>query len=171
MKLKIRENPGEIQKRIKTLHKLKKTAVHIGLPPSAGGRLRLILAVQEHGSPLLRIPPRPVIVPALAKEETREVMAEHMNEAVHAAWEGNEVSAKAALNEAGKAGADGIRAYIDSHIPPPNSKVTVSGGWIYNRIAKKAVHVPGKGFDKPLYDTGELYNAFTYEISEDDNNK
>ena len=171
MKLKIRENPEEIQKRIKTLRKLKKTSLNIGLPPSAGGRLRLILAVQEHGSPLLRIPPRPVIVPALSKPETKEAMAEKMNEALRAAWQGNETAAKEALEEAGKAGADGIRAYIDSHIPPPNSKVTVSGGWIYNRIAKKAVHVPGKGFDKPLYDSGELYNAFSYEISEDDNNK
>ncbi len=171
MKLKIQENPEELQKRIRALQKLKKTTVNVGLPPSAGGRLRLILSVQEHGSPLLRIPPRPVIAPALAKEETREDMAEHMNEAVRAAWKGNETAAKAALNEAGKAGADGIRAYIDSHIPPPNSKVTVSGGWIYNRIAKKAVYVPGKGFDKPLYDTGELYNAFSYEITEDDNTK
>ena len=35
-----------------------------------------------------------------------------------------------ALEAAGQAGADGIRAYIDSHIPPPNSPVTVHGGWI-----------------------------------------
>ena len=40
------------------------------------------------------------------------------------------------------------------------------GGWLYNRAAKKAVYVEGKGFDKPLYDTGELYNAFGYEIEE-----
>ena len=171
MKLKIQENPEELQKRIRTLQKLKKSAVNDGLPPSAGGRLRLILAVQEHGSPLLRIPPRPVIAPALAKEETQDAMAEHMNEAVRSAWQGNEAAAKAALNEAGKAGADGIRAYIDAHIPPPNSKATISGGWVYNRAARKSVYVPGKGFDKPLYDTGELYNAFSYEITEDDNTK
>ena len=171
MKLAIKEDPEELEKRIQALQKLKRTVVNVGLPPSAGGRLRLILAVQEHGSPLLRIPPRPVIAPALTKEETREAIAKHMNEAVHAAWDGNEAAAGAALNEVGIAGTDGIRAYIDSHIPPPNSKVTVSGGWIYNRIAKKAVYVPGKGFDKPLYDTGELYNAFSYEITEDDNTK
>ena len=27
--------------------------------------------------------------------------------------------------------------------------VTVSVGWIYNCVAKKGVHVEGKGFDKP----------------------
>ena len=171
MKLTITEHPEELKKRLRSLQKLKQTSVKVGLPQSAGGRLHLILSVQEHGSPLLRIPPRPVIVPALAKEETREAMTEHMNEAVRAAWKGNETAAKAALNEAGKAGADGIRAYIDSHIPPPNSKATISGGWVYNRAARKSVYVPGKGFDKPLYDTGELYNAFSYEILEDDNIK
>ena len=70
------------------------------------------------------------------------------------------------LEAAGQAGADGIRAYIDAGIPPPNSPVTVSGGWIWNRKAQKGVHVPGKGFDKPLYDTGELYHAFTFEIED-----
>ena len=70
------------------------------------------------------------------------------------------------MEAAGKAGADGIRAYIDSNIPPPNSPVTVNGGWIYNRAAHKSVYVPGKGFNKPLFDTGALYDAFDYEIEE-----
>ena len=60
-----------------------------------------------------------------------------------------------------------IRAYIDTHIPPPNSPVTVNGGWIWNRKARKGVYVSGKGFDKPLFDTGALYDAFGYEISEE----
>ena len=115
----------------------------------------------------MNIPPRPVIRPALAAPETRAAMAEAMSDAVCAAWEGNGDAARASMEEAGKAGAEGIRAYIDAHIPPPNSPVTVSGGWIWNRVAKKGVFIPGKGFDKPLYDTGALYHAFDYEVSED----
>ena len=42
--------------------------------------------------------------------------------------------------------------------------MTVSGGWIWNRAAKKAVYVPGKGINKPLFDTGALYDAFDYEV-------
>ena len=136
----------------------------VGLPASAGGRLHFILAVQEHGSPLMNIPPRPVIRPALARPETRQQMAESMRDAVQAAWEG--ADPHPALEAAGQAGADGIRAYIDSHIPPPNSPVTVHGGWIYNRKARKGVYVSGKGFDKPLFDTGALYDAFGYEVEE-----
>lgn len=162
MKLQIKETP--LTDRLQALKKLKNTKVKVGLPQEAGSRLHMILAVQEHGSPLLHIPARPVIIPALAKEESRAEMAKAMKDAIESAWEGKDP--RPDLEAAGRAGADGIRAYIDSHIPPPNSPATVNGGWIYNRAAKKAVYVKGKGFDKPLFDTGILYEAFGYEIEE-----
>jgi len=166
MKITVHDDPETLGKRIRALKKLKSMNVKVGLPASAGDRLRFILAVQEHGSPMMRIPSRPVIRPALAKPETRSAMAEAMKDAVRAAWEGEDGAARAAMESAGQAGADGIRAYIDAGIPPPNSPATVNGGWIYNRAAKKGVYVPGKGFNKPLFDTGALYDAFGYEIDE-----
>ena len=166
MKITVHDDPETLGKRIRALKKLKSMNVKVGLPVSAGDRLRFILAVQEHGSPMMRIPSRPVIRPALAKPETRSAMAEAMKDAVRAAWEGEDGAARAAMESAGQAGADGIRAYIDAGIPPPNSPATVNGGWIYNRAAKKGVYVPGKGFNKPLFDTGALYDAFGYEIDE-----
>ena len=157
-------HPDALSRRVWALRKLKAANVKVGLPAKAGGRLRFILAVQEHGSPVMRIPPRPVIHPALAKPETRAAMAEAMKDAVQAAWNGEDP--RPSMEAAGRAGADGIRAYIDSHIPPPNSPVTVNGGWMYNRAAHKGVYVSGKGFNKPLFDTGALYDAFDYEIEE-----
>ena len=164
MLLTIKEDPEAVSRRVRALQKLKTMKVKVGLPAKTDGRLRFILAVQEHGSPMMRIPARPVIAPALAKPETRSAMAEAMKDAVQAAWDGEDP--RPALEAAGQAGADGIRAYIDSGIPPANSPVTVSGGWIYNRAAKKAVYVPGKGINKPLFDTGALYDAFDYKIDE-----
>ena len=164
MKLTIHEDPELLGERIRALKKLKSATVKVGLPHSAGGRLHFILAVQEHGSPIMHIPSRPVIRPALARDETRTAMASAMKDAIAAAWEGK--NPRPDLEAAGQAGADGIRAYIDSHIPPPNSSATVNGGWIWNRAAKKAVYVKGKGFNEPLFDTGNLYNAFGYEIEE-----
>ena len=166
MRLIIHDDPYALSRRIRALQKLKSMNVKVGLPASAGDRLRFILAVQEHGSPMMRIPSRPVIRPALAKPETRTAMAAEMKKAVQAAWAGDDDTARSALESAGQAGADGIRAYIDAGIPPPNSLATVNGGWIYNRAAKKGVYVPGKGFNKSLFDTGELYNAFDYEVEE-----
>ena len=52
---------------------------------------------------------------------------------------------------------------IDTSIP--NSPVTLSGGWIYNRVAKKGVLVEGKAGDKPMLDTGALYEDFDWEIT------
>lgn len=164
MLLTIKEDPEAVSRRVRALQKLKTMKVKVGLPAKTDGRLRFILAVQEHGSPMMRIPARPVIAPALAKPEIHSAMAEAMKDAVQAAWDGEDP--RPALEAAGQAGADGIRAYIDSGIPPANSPVTVSGGWIYNRAAKKAVYVPGKGINKPLFDTGALYDAFDYKIDE-----
>jgi hypothetical protein len=59
---------------------------------------------------------------------------------------------------------EGIRGYIDKGISPGNAPLTVQGGWIRNFVSGRPVHVEGKGFDKPLYDTGELYSSFDYEI-------
>ena len=162
MKLTISYNPEAFEKRLRALEKLKNTQVKVGLPAFAGGRLSFILAVQEHGSPIMHIPARPVIAPALARPETRQAMAEEMHNALQAAWGGEDP--RPFLEAAGQAGADGIRAYIDAGISPPNSPVTVSGGWVFNRVARKGVPVQGKGTNKPLVDTGALYSAFGYEV-------
>ena len=166
MKLTVHENTAALQRAFAALDFLRRHEVRVGLPSSAGMRNRVILVIQEHGSPINRIPARPVIRPALQAEETRAAMAKAMESSMEAALRGDLPAARASLEAAGQAGADGIRAYIDAHIPPPNSPSTVHGGWIWNRAAKKPVHVSGKGFDKPLYDTGELYRAFSYEIRE-----
>ena len=112
------------------------------------------------GSPIMRIPPRPVVEPALAKDDLRAEMGEKLMASCEAALEGNLPETKKGLEEAWKRGADGIREYIDSQIPPPNSPVTLSGGWIYNRVAKKGVYVEGKNGSTPMKDTGALYDDF-----------
>ena len=93
-------------------------------------------------------------------------MAEIMLASCGAAMEGDLSGTRQGLEDAGPRGADGIREYIDAGISPPNSPVTLSGGWIYNRVAKKGVLVEGKAGDKPMLDTGALYNDFDWEIKE-----
>ncbi len=82
-----------------------------------------------------------------------------------AAMDGDLAGTQAALEDAGQRGADGIREFIDAGIPPPNAPVTLSGGWIYNRVAKTGVPVGGKSGSTPLKDTEALYNDFGYEIT------
>ena len=152
--------------RFSALEYLRTHRVDVGLTSSASPRSRMLLAIHEHGAPAMHIPARPVIVPALSAEPARQEMASSMTAAVSAAMEGNPSAAESALSAAGEAGVKAIRNYIDAGVPPPNAPVTVHGGWVYNRVAKKGVPVEGKGFDKPLYDTGQLYRDFDFEIKE-----
>lgn len=137
---------SDLQHRLETIKILSQATVQVGLLKNADPHLKFILRIQEHGSPINNIPPRKVITPALNQPETRKAMAQAMADAVQEAWDGKDPSLF--LKKAGQTGADGIRAYIDSHIPPPNSPATVAR----------------KGFDLPLYDTGTLYRAFDYEV-------
>ena len=83
----------------------------------------------------MRLPPRPVVKPALAEESLRAEMGEKLAEGCEAAFNGDLAGTVRSLEDAGQRGADGIREYIDAGIDPPNSPVTLSGGWIYNRVA------------------------------------
>ena len=166
LKIAITENTDQIKKRAKCLEYLKKHRVDVGLTSKASARSKFLLAIHTRGSPVMRIPPRPVVRPALARETLRAEMAECLMEACEAANNGDLSGTQAGLENAGQRGAEGIREYIDTGIDPPNSPVTLSGGWIYNRVAKKGVLVKGKAGDKPLLDTGALYEDFDYEVTE-----
>ena len=160
------ENTDLLENRGKCLEHLRRNKVDVGLTSSASSRSRFLLGIHTRGSPIMRIPPRPVVRPALSQESLRREMAEHLAESCEAAFRGDLAGTKQGLEEAGKRGADGIREYIDAGIDPPNSPVTLSGGWIWNRVAKKGVLVKGKNGSTPLKDTGALYNDFDYEIKE-----
>ena len=166
LKIAITENTDQIKKRAKCLKYLQTHRVDVGLTSGASARSKFLLAIHTRGSPVMRIPPRPVVRPALARETLRAEMAEWLMEACEAANNGDLSGTQAGLENAGQRGAEGIREYIDAGIDPPNSPVTLSGGWIYNRVAKKGVLVKGKTGDKPLLDTGALYEDFDYEVTE-----
>ena len=164
IRLDFSEATERLKKRLECLQYLRKYKVDVGLTSSASERSRFLLAIHTHGSPVMRIPPRPVVKPALAEESLRAEMADKLAEACEAAMNGDLSGTEQGLKDAGQRGADGIREYIDQGIPPPNSSVTLSGGWIYNRVAKKGVLVKGKSGSTPLVDTGQLRDDFDYEV-------
>ncbi len=153
------------EKRFAALKTLAESQVDVGLTSSASGRSRFLMAIHENGCPVMRIPARPVIDPALRSPEAREEMTAAMVTAITAAMDGDGPAVTAALENVGKAGVAAIHDYMDGGVSPPNSPVTVSGGWIYNRVAKKGVPVAGKGSNTPLIASGALYNDFDYEVT------
>jgi len=160
------EEDDSLEKMLECLDYLAHHKVDVGLTSSASGRSLFLMAIHERGSPIMRIPPRPIVRPALQKEAAKEAMTAGCVEACEAAFDGDLPGTVAALESVGQAGVDGIHAYMDAGVPPPNSPVTLSGGWIYNRVAHKGVYVKGKSGDKPMIDTGALYHDFDYEVTE-----
>ena len=162
--LKITEATKKLQDRLQCLQYLATHTVEVGLTSTASERSRTLLAIHEHGDPVMHIPARPVVKPALSQASTRKEMSAAMLEACAAANAGDQAGVTRALEDAGKAGVDGIHAYIDKGIPPPNSPITLKGGWMRNPVSKKPVKVKGKSGTTPLIDTVQLYNDFDYEI-------
>ena len=146
---------------------LKHLHVDIGLPSSASPRNRWLLALHERGAPGTHIPPRPVVAPALSQPGTQSAIQSGLLSACEAAAEGDAAGVQSGFERAGEAGVEGIRSYIDAGVPPPNAPLTIHGGWIRNFSSGRPVHVEGKGFNKPLYDTGELYHSFSFEVISD----
>ena len=165
IRLTVTEDTDLLEKREECLEWLRKHKVDVGLTSHASGRSLFLLGIHTRGSPIMRIPPRPVVQPALAQESLKSEMGEKMLASCEAAMEGDLSGTQRGLEDAGQRGADGIREYIDAGISPPNSPVTISGGWIYNRVAKKGVPVGGKSGSTPMKDTEALYNDFDWEIT------
>ena len=165
IRLTVTEDTDLLEKREECLEWLRKHKVDVGLTSHASGRSLFLLGIHTRGSPVMRIPPRPVVQPALAQESLKSKMGEKMLASCEAAMEGDLSGTQRGLENAGQRGADGIREYIDAGISPPNSPVTISGGWIYNRVAKKGVPVGGKSGSTPMKDTEALYNDFDWEIT------
>ena len=163
--LKITEATEKLEDRLQCLQYLATHTVEVGLTSSASARSRTLLAIHEHGAPAMHIPARPVVKPALAQVSTRAEMSAAMQKACAAANDGDITGVTSALEEAGKAGVDGIHAYIDQGIPPPNAPITLEGGWMRNPVSGKSMHIKGKSGTTPLVDTGQLYNDFDYEIT------
>ena len=109
-----------------------------------------LLYLHEQGVPSRNIPPRPVLRPAIAKDETREKIKHLMRKAAEEALVfGNKDQAEKNFHKAGMVGRDACKKYISAGGNlAPNSPYT---------IAKK-------GSSLPLVDTGSMLNSITYAV-------
>ena len=72
------------------------------------------------------------------------------------------------LSIVGTIAKDDIATSITDLTSPPNSEITISGGWIRHANGK-AFKVKGKGSSNPLIDTGLMRNSVSYEITQKGN--
>ena len=121
--LQIKEDTKKLSDRLQCLKYLATHTVEVGLTSTASGRSLTLLAIHEHGSPVMHIPARPVVKPALAQASVKAEMSSAMRKACASALDGDLDGVTAALEESGQAGVDGIHAYIDAGNPSASSKV------------------------------------------------
>ena len=106
------------------------------------------LYVKTHGSPMLNIPPRPVLEPSI--EANKQVIAKQIAIASTAAMENNPHLMEEALNKAGMIATSAAQGWFENPANnwQPNAESTI----------KK------KGSNQPLVDTGEMRKAITYVL-------
>lgn len=104
--------------------------------------------IREHGSPLFRVPPRPVLEPAI--EDSKEIIAEELKQANISALDKDPAQAEEHLNKAGMLAQSAAQNWFENPKNgwPPNAESTI----------KK------KGSDVPLVDTNELRKSITYVL-------
>jgi hypothetical protein len=121
--------------------------------------------VHEHGSPLFRIPPRPVLEPAMEYKENQEQIVELMKETVNVALDGENIQPE--LEKVGLQGQNIARAWFTNPANnwAPNSNITING----SKPDKNGKQfIKGKGSDQPLIDTGELRKSIIYVVKDGD---
>ncbi|GLG02173.1 hypothetical protein Alches_22140 [Alicyclobacillus hesperidum subsp. aegles] len=104
------------------------------------------LFIHEHGSALWKIPPRPVLEPAI--NNSKDVIADQLKRAALAALNGGDP-----VPDLRKAGDIGAQAAQDWFVNPLNE-------WPANAPST----VKQKGSDRPLIDTENLQKSITYVV-------
>ena len=121
----------------------------------------LSLYTKQHGKADWRIPPRPIIEPAIRDPQNAKILAEDLAKAAGLALDGNLSGAENALKRAGMDAQNLCRNWFvnPKNHWPPNADSTVNG-WMspWGKFFK------GKGSSKPLIATGQLRRAITYVI-------
>lgn len=107
-----------------------------------GTSVAMIAAIQDFGAPSVGIPPRPFFRNMIAAKRPEWPAA------MGALLKANNYNAAKTLDQTGFAIAGQLRQSIQQTNAPPLAKSTIRR----------------KGFDKPLIDTGHLFNSVDHEV-------
>lgn len=171
MSVKITENGDGFDAIAKALEALSKTKVYVGVSQDKSSRSNgqlnnaELLFIHTNGSPINKIPARPVIEPAV--EENIDRIAGLLRDAAIAASEGDDSTAEALLGDAGTFAANAATQRFGSDALAPNADITIHGGWMRNKVNGRPVYVKGKKSALPLIDEGSLKGSITHIIEKE----
>ena len=146
----------EVERMKRLVKKLSNLDVLVGVPQNKSSRPKgeitnaELVYIHTHGSPVNRIPARPIIEPAIEDNENKQIISESLKEAARAVLNGDEQKTTEMLNKAGLDAQNIVRDWFTNYKNnwAPNSPITI-------RL---------KGSSKPLIDTAELRKSIIYVI-------
>jgi hypothetical protein len=112
-----------------------------------------LLFLHSKGSPIRRLPARPIVEPAVMADGNRQAIAHELAETGKLALAGDQAGAERRLQRAALAGQNAARRWF---VDPRN-------GW----PANKPETIKRKGSDRPLIDMGILRSAIVGIVSKD----
>lgn len=114
--------------------------------------------LDKSGKKLWRIPPRPFIR-GFVENRTEEI--KKTQEKLFKLVSEGKMTAEMATKRLGQFAKSGIQKYIMTGDFEPNSKVTING----SKPGKDGKQfIKGKGSSRPLFDTGAMKGAISYEV-------
>lgn len=113
-----------------------------------------LLFILTHGSPMNKVPARPVFEPSL--ERGKERLGILMKRALDAAMDGNEEKALHELNRTGMQAVSEVRNFIRDY---PSNQLAPNSP----RVARRKIR-QGSNPPKPLINTMEMLKSITYVI-------
>ncbi len=178
--LKTMDKSGSLLAQIKKLADLE---VLVGIPEDKATRKKdgkvnnaQLMFIHTNGSPLKKIPKRPVIEPAIEASGNKEPITEELGEAARAILDSDPPTARRHLKQAGMTGQNAARAWFTDGRNgwPKNSEQTIRRklGKLKGKKRKDAIQqIADQGGDTsgvvtPLIDTGEMRKAITYVVRE-----
>lgn len=154
----IKSNDDNLNRILSSLKELNSLEVLVGIPEDENIRTgeetdnavtnAQLLYIHTNGSPVNKIPPRPVIEPAISDD--KENIGEIFKKATQKAMEGNIEGMRGELERAGLRGENVSKGWFTN---PKN-------GWQPNL----PVTINRKASSRPLIDTGELRKSITHVI-------
>lgn len=155
---------------------LARSRVMVGIPSDRAGRREGEITnaalgyIHENGAPEVHIPARPHLIPGVrAVQESSTVPGLRL--ALIYALEGRQAAAERQLHRVGLRASMSVKATINAGVPPPLAARTLedrarrgrkgAAQELKNRAAGKGASTQ---LAKPLIDTAQLRNAYTYVI-------
>jgi len=109
------------------------------------------------------VPKRPFMRPAI--HQNRNKIVAELRSKYRQALKDNDNTMKV-LERIGQKVQGLIQEQIIRTTEPANARITVEGGWMKNKQTGKPVYIKGKGFNKPLVNTGIMLASVSHQEEE-----